>query len=79
MVAASLLVDAITRKGASSSEDIRAGLDSIDLDTPQRHYTYTPQKHNGMPDSANLMSVIKGGQFLPALGVSSDQLSAAGS
>jgi branched-chain amino acid transport system substrate-binding protein len=79
MVAASLLVDAITRKGASSSEDIRAGLDSIDLDTPQGHYTYTPQKHNGMPDSANLMSVIKGGQFLPALGVSSDQLSAAGS
>jgi branched-chain amino acid transport system substrate-binding protein len=78
MVATSLLVDAITRKGASS-EQIRAGLDSIDLDTPQGHYTFTAQKHSGMPDSANMMSVIKGGQFIPAPGVTPDQLAAAGS
>jgi branched-chain amino acid transport system substrate-binding protein len=77
MIAASLLVDAITRKGADS-ESIRAGLDSIDLDTPQGHYTFTAQKHSGMPDSANLMSVIKGGQFVPAQGVTQDQLSTAG-
>jgi len=77
MIAASLLVDAITRKGADS-EAIRAGLDSVDLDTPQGHYTFTAQKHNGMPNSANMMSVIKGGQFMPAPGVTQDQLASAG-
>src|SRR5437879_2393168 len=76
MVAASFLVDAITRKGATS-EQIREGLDSIDLDTPQGHYTFTPQKHAGMPDSTNLMTVIQGGQFLPA-SLSADQLAKAG-
>jgi branched-chain amino acid transport system substrate-binding protein len=76
MVAASFLVDAITRKGATS-EQIKDGLDSIDLDTPQGHYTFTPQKHAGMPDSTNLMTVIKGGQFVPA-GLSADQLAKAG-
>jgi branched-chain amino acid transport system substrate-binding protein len=78
MIAASLLVDAITRKGADS-ESIRAGLDSIDLDTPQGHYTFTAQKHSGMPDSASLMSVVKNGQFEPAPGVTQDQLASAGS
>src|SRR5689334_16320245 len=77
MIATSLLVDAITRKGGAS-EQIREGLDSIDLDTPQGHYTFTPQKHSGMPDSANIMSVIKGGQFMPAPGVTQDQLATAG-
>src|SRR4030088_637744 len=72
MVATSFMVDAITRKGATS-EQIKEGLDSIDLDTPQGHWTFTPQKHAGMPDSTNLMSVIKGGQFVPA-GLSADQL-----
>jgi hypothetical protein len=32
-----------------------------------------------MPDSANMMSVVKNGQFMPAPGVSQDQLAAAGS
>src|SRR5919205_4135869 len=77
MLAATFLVDAITRKGATS-EQIKDGLDSIDLDTPQGHYTYTPQKHSGMPDSANLMSIVKDGQFVPAPGVSQDQLAKAG-
>jgi hypothetical protein len=77
MIAASLLVDALTRKGAES-EQIRQGLDSIDLDTPEGHYAFNAQKHNGMPDSANLMAVIKGGQFVPAPGVTQDQLAAAG-
>jgi branched-chain amino acid transport system substrate-binding protein len=76
MVATSFLVDAITRKGATS-EQIKDGLDSIDLDTPQGHYTFTPQKHAGMPDSTNLMSVIKDGQFVPA-GLSPDVLAKAG-
>jgi branched-chain amino acid transport system substrate-binding protein len=76
MVAASLLVDAITRKGGTS-EQIREGLDSIDLDTPQGHYTFTAQKHAGMPDSTNLMTVIKAGQFVPA-GLSADVLTKAG-
>jgi branched-chain amino acid transport system substrate-binding protein len=76
MVATSFLVDAITRKGATS-EQIKDGLDSIDLDTPQGHYTFTPQKHAGMPDSTNVMSVIKDGQFVPA-GLSADVLAKAG-
>jgi branched-chain amino acid transport system substrate-binding protein len=77
MLAATFLVDAISRKGASS-EQIKDGLDSIDLDTPQGHYTFTPQKHSGMPDSAGLMSVIKDAQFVPAAGVSQDLLAKAG-
>jgi branched-chain amino acid transport system substrate-binding protein len=76
MVATSLLIDAITRKGATS-EQIKEGLDSIDLDTPQGHYSFTPQKHSGMSDSSNLMSVIKDGQFIPA-GLSADALAKAG-
>jgi hypothetical protein len=70
------MVDAITRKGATS-EQIKDGLDSIDLDTPQGHYTFTKDKHSGMPNSTNLMTVIKDGQFVPA-GLSQDQLAKAG-
>jgi branched-chain amino acid transport system substrate-binding protein len=77
MLAATFMLDAITRKGAAS-EQIKEGLDSIDLDTPQGHYTYSPQKHSGMPDSTNLMTVIKDGQFVPAPGLSADQLAKAG-
>jgi len=77
MLAATFMIDAITRKGASS-EQIKDGLDSVDLDTPQGHYTFTPQKHAGMPNSTNLMSVIKDGQFVPAPGVSADVLAKAG-
>jgi branched-chain amino acid transport system substrate-binding protein len=77
MVATSFLVDAITRKGATSDQ-IQAGLDSIDLDTPQGHYTFTPQKHYGLPDSSNLMSVVQNGQFVAAPGVSQDVLAKAG-
>jgi branched-chain amino acid transport system substrate-binding protein len=76
MIAMSFLMDAIKRKGATS-EGIRAGLDSISLDTPQGHYTFTPTKHYGMPDSTNLMSQVKGGQFVP-VGVTSEQLASAG-
>jgi len=77
MLAATFLVDAITRKGATS-EQIKDGLDSIDLDTPQGHYTFTSQKHAGMPDSANLMTVVKDAQFAPAPGLSQDVLARAG-
>jgi len=76
MIAMSFLFDAIKRKGATS-EGIRAGLDGISLDTPQGHYTYTPQKHYGMPDSTNLMSQVKNGQFVP-VGVTQEQLASAG-
>ncbi len=64
MTAATFLIDAITRKGATS-EQIKAGLDSIDMDTPQGRYTFTPDKHYGQPDSASIMSVVKGGTFVP--------------
>ncbi len=76
MIAMSFLFDAIKRKGATP-EGIRSGLDSISLDTPQGHYTYTAQKHYGMPDSSNLMSQVKSGQFVP-VGVTQDQLASAG-
>ena len=42
------------------------------------HYSFTAQKHAGMPDSTNVMSVIKDGQFTPAPGLSGDQLAKAG-
>jgi branched-chain amino acid transport system substrate-binding protein len=77
MLAATFIVDAITRKGAGS-EQIKEGLDSVDLDTPQGHYTYSAQKHSGMPDSTNVMTVIQNGQFVPAPGLSADQLAKAG-
>jgi branched-chain amino acid transport system substrate-binding protein len=77
VAAASFLIDAIQRKGATS-EQIKEGLDSIDLDTPQGHYTFTPQKHYGLPDSANLMAIVKDGKFVPAPGVSEDTLAKAG-
>jgi branched-chain amino acid transport system substrate-binding protein len=76
MIAMSFLFDAIKRKGATS-EAIRAGLDGTSLDTPQGHYTYTAQKHYGMPDSSNLMSQVKGGQFVP-VGITTAQLASAG-
>jgi len=76
MIAMSFLFDAIKRKGATS-EGIRAGLDSISLDTPQGHYTYTSGKHYGMPDSSNLMSQVKGGQFVP-VGITTAELASAG-
>ncbi len=76
MIAMSFLFDAIKRKGATS-EGIRSGLDSISLDTPQGHYTFSAQKHYGMPDSSNLMSQVKNGQFVP-VGVTQDQLASAG-
>jgi branched-chain amino acid transport system substrate-binding protein len=76
MLATTFILDAIARKGAGS-EQIKEALDSIDLDTPQGHYTYTPQKHAGMPDSTNLMTVIKSGQFVPA-NLTADQLAKAG-
>jgi branched-chain amino acid transport system substrate-binding protein len=76
MLAMSFLFDAIKRKGATS-EGIRAGLDSISLDTPQGHYTYTSSKHYGMPDSSNLMTQVKGGQFVP-VGITTAELASAG-
>jgi branched-chain amino acid transport system substrate-binding protein len=76
MIAMSFLFDAIGRRGATR-EGIRAGLDSISLDTPQGHYTFTPQKHYGLPDSSNLMSQVTGGRFVP-IGVTADQLAKAG-
>jgi branched-chain amino acid transport system substrate-binding protein len=77
MVAATFVIDAISRKGADR-EAIRSGLDSIDLDTPQGHYTFKPDKHYGLPDSSNLMTVVKNGDFVPAPGVTDDQLAKAG-
>ncbi len=76
MIAMSFLFDAIKRKGATS-EGIRAGLDGINLDTPQGHYTFTPQKHYGQPDSTNFMSQVKNGQFVP-IGMTPEQLASAG-
>jgi branched-chain amino acid transport system substrate-binding protein len=76
MLAMTFIADAMQRKG-TAREDIRAGLDSIDLDTPEGHYTFTPDKHYGMPDSSNVMTVVNNGQFVPA-GMSEDQLAKAG-
>jgi branched-chain amino acid transport system substrate-binding protein len=76
MIAATFLIDAIQRKGATS-EQIKAGLDSIDLDTPQGHYTFTSDKHWGQPDSSSIMTVVKGGTFVP-IGLNDEQLAKVG-
>lgn len=76
MVAMSFIFDAIKRKGATR-EGIRTGLDSINLDTPEGHYTFSPTMHHSLPDSSSLMTVIKGGNFVPD-GLTHDQLAKAG-
>ncbi|MDQ6773899.1 MAG: ABC transporter substrate-binding protein [Candidatus Dormibacteraeota bacterium] len=76
MVAMSFIFDAIKRKGATR-EGVRSGLDGINLNTPEGHYTFTPAKHHGLPDSSNLMTVVKAGQMIPA-GLTQDQLAKAG-
>ena len=74
MLAMTFIFDAIKRKGATP-EQIQAGLESINLDTPEGHYTFNKDKHWGMPDSSSLMGQIKSGQFTP---VGSTDLSKAG-
>ena len=76
MIAATFLIDAIQRKGATP-EQIRSGLDSVDLDTPHGHYTFTPEKHHGQPDSASLMTIVKNGGFVP-IGMTEEQLAKLG-
>jgi branched-chain amino acid transport system substrate-binding protein len=78
ITATSFLIDAIKRKGGGR-EQIRQGLDSVSLDTGNGHYTFNAGRHNGMPQSANLIARIQSGQFVPAPGVTQQQLSKAGS
>jgi len=77
MTATQFLVDAIRRMGASR-EAIRQGLNSISLDTANGHYTFTPTRHNGMPQSAATIAIVKNGQFVAAPGVTQQQLAKAG-
>jgi branched-chain amino acid transport system substrate-binding protein len=77
MTATSFLVDAIRRKGASR-EAIRQGLDTISLDTGNGHYTFTPSRHNGMPQSAAMIAIVRDGRFVPAPGLTQQQLAKAG-
>lgn len=77
MVAMTFLFDAIKRKGATPAQ-IQAGLESINLDTPQGHYAFSKSKHFGMPDSSNLMAVVQNKQFVPTP-ESQSQLASAGS
>jgi branched-chain amino acid transport system substrate-binding protein len=77
IIAMMFLVDAIKRKGASR-EEIRAGLDSINLETPNGHYSFSPSRHNGFPDTGVVISIIRNGQFTQAPGVSDAQLQKAG-
>ena len=68
----------IRRKGATR-EQIRQGLDSISLDTANGHYTFTPGRHNGMPQSAVTIAIVRNGQFVPAPGLTPQELATAGS
>ncbi|MGH7922336.1 MAG: ABC transporter substrate-binding protein, partial [Candidatus Dormibacteraceae bacterium] len=76
MVAMSLIFDAIRRKGATSS-DIKSGLDSVNLDTPQGHYVFTKTRHYGLPNSSNLMTQVKNGQMAP-VGLTQKEFCSAG-
>ena len=64
MLAMTFIFDAIKRKG-TNPDQIQAGLESINLDTPQGHYTYGKDKHYGMPDSSNLMATVQSKGFVP--------------
>jgi branched-chain amino acid transport system substrate-binding protein len=64
MLAMTFIFDAIKRKG-TTPDQIQAGLESINLDTPQGHYTYAKDKHFGMPDSTNQMAVVQNKAFVP--------------
>lgn len=64
MLAMTFIFDAIKRKG-TNPDQIQAGLESINLDTPQGHYTYGKDKHFGMPDSSNLMATVQSKAFVP--------------
>jgi branched-chain amino acid transport system substrate-binding protein len=64
MLAMTFIFDAIKRKGTTPTQ-IQAGLESINLDTPQGHYTFGKDKHFGMPDSTNQMAVVQNKAFVP--------------
>ena len=64
MLAMTFIFDAIRRKG-TTPDQIQAGLESINLDTPQGHYTYSKDKHYGMPDSSNQMAIVQNKAFMP--------------
>jgi branched-chain amino acid transport system substrate-binding protein len=64
MLAMTFIFDAIKRKG-TNPDQIQAGLETINLDTPQGHYTYGKDKHFGMPDSSNLMATVQSKGFVP--------------
>jgi branched-chain amino acid transport system substrate-binding protein len=64
MLAMTFIFDAIKRKGSTPAQ-IQAGLESINLDTPQGHYTFTKDKHYGMPDSTNQMAIVQNKNFVP--------------
>ena len=76
MLAMTFIFDAIKRKGAAPDK-IQQGLESINLDTPQGHYSYSKTKHFGMPDSSNLMAVVQNKQLVPTP-ESQSQLATAG-
>jgi branched-chain amino acid transport system substrate-binding protein len=77
MLAMTFIFDAIKRKG-TTPDKIQQGLESINLDTPQGHYTFSKTKHFGMPDSSNLMAIVQNKQFVPTP-ESQSQLASAGS
>jgi branched-chain amino acid transport system substrate-binding protein len=64
MLAMTFIFDAIRRKG-TTPDQIQAGLESINLDTPQGHYAYSKDKHYGMPDSSNQMAIVQNKAFVP--------------
>ena len=63
-VAFDLIFDAIKRKGATPSQ-IKAGLDSSNLLTPQGDWKYTSSQHWGLPASSVIMAEVRGGRFEP--------------
>ena len=63
-VAFQLIFDAIKRKGATPAQ-IKAGLDSANLLTPQGDWKYTAKQHWGLPAPSVIMAEVKGGRFEP--------------
>jgi len=63
-VAFQLIFDAIKRKGATPAQ-IKDGLDSANLITPQGAVRYSKSQHWALPLDSVIMAEVKGGRFEP--------------
>jgi branched-chain amino acid transport system substrate-binding protein len=65
-VAMTIMFAAIQKAGSDvTPQAVQQALQHLSVATPEGQYTYTPDRHYGMPDSAYLMGQVKNGQVAP--------------